>query len=208
MKKAVCIILAGLMAFSVFGQEDEKPLLYELEGSYGDGKPLILYELGSGYGIGINMAGSVPLEIRMTVPLSNWGYMLFGGVDFGKNIGGHGFIGATYFFINNSAMRLPVSLGFTISGNKKNFYLGLSSLVSYHYIFAKNVYAGINLEITYNFNDRYTVIDGNGDGMATNGVDGSGNPITTFPSPETKAANHWGSYVTIKPTICIGYELK
>jgi hypothetical protein len=187
--------MLGFMTFSVFGQGNEKPLS--------------MYELGSGYGFGINMSTMVPLELRMTIPLGNLGFTLAGGADFApNNIGGHGFIGVTYFAINANKMRLPLSFGLSVSGIKHNVYFGISGLVSYHYIFSNNLYIGANVEINYNFGNRYNEIVGNGDGTAKNGVDGSGNTITVFPSPKTDTNNHWGSYVNIKPSICIGYQLK
>jgi hypothetical protein len=186
--------MLGLAAFSVFGQETERPI--------------VMYEAGSGYNIGINMDGAIPLEIRMTIPFDDFGFILAGGVDFAENNGGHGFIGGTYFIFNNDKVRLPISLGFSISGNQRDSYLGISGLVSYHYVLAKDIYIGFNVEINYNFNHRYTDIIGNGEGMATNGVDGWGNPITTFPSPKAEVVDHWGNYINIRPTICIGYQLK
>jgi hypothetical protein len=64
------------------------------------------------------------------------------------------------------------------------------------------------MEINYNFNDRYTEIVSAGDDMLKNGVDGQGNTITVFPSPKTELTNHWGSYVNIRPTISIGFNIK
>jgi hypothetical protein len=188
------ILLLLFLAFSAFGQENEKPT--------------VMWELGSGYGFGINMDSLAPLEIRMTIPFKNFGVIIAGGVDFANNIGGHGFIGGTYFIINNGKMRVPASFGFNVSGNKRNIYLGVGGLVSYHYILTNNIYMGINVEMDYNFNNRYTEIITNGSGITTNSVDGSGNPITAFSSPDTEITNHYGSYINIKPSICIGIQFK
>lgn len=194
MKKARFIILISFLAFYSFGQETEKPIF--------------MYELGSGYGFGINMNGTVPLEIRIIYPLKEFFFTLSGGVDFAEKIGGHGFLGVGYFIINTDKMRVPVSLGFTISRNNSHLYLGAAGMISWHYVFSDKFYLGLNLEAVYNFNDRHTSITGNGKELGTNGVDGSGNPITRFPAPKTGMLNHWGSYINIKPTISIGYQIK
>jgi hypothetical protein len=132
-KKFVYVIILGLAAFCAFGQGDEKPL--------------VMYELGSGYSVGINTNNSVPLEFKMIIPFGNFGFMLSGGADFAESSGGHGFIGATYFVINNDKTRIPVSLGFSISGNEKHSYIGFSGLVSYQYILTNNIYIGFNMEM-------------------------------------------------------------
>jgi hypothetical protein len=194
MKKISVIILIVLVSCYAFGQESEKPI--------------VMYEIGSGYGFGINMNSAVPLELRITYPWENFLFTLSGGVDFADKIGGHAFLGAGYFIINTDNMRLPFSLGLNLSGNNNHLYLGIAGMISYHYVITDNFYVGINLEATYNINDNYSDITANGKGFGTNGIDGSGNPITTFPSPETTRLNHWGTYINIKPTISIGYQLK
>jgi len=189
MKKTICLITLSLVVCSLFGQGNETPFA--------------MYEIGSGYSIGINRDNSVPLEIRMVIPFGNFGIMVSGGADFVKENGGHAFLGVSYFVFNTKSMRVPVSLGFGISGNQKHFYMGFSGMASYHYMFTKNIYAAFTVEVNYSFNDRYNDIVGNGAGSPANGVV---YPITILPAPKTEETNHFGSYVYIKPTICIGYQ--
>jgi hypothetical protein len=194
-KKFVISLLVGFMVSSVFGQETERPVVF--------------YEFGIGYNIGINMDGSVPVDIKMTIPFSDFGFTLAGGAHIAENTGGHIFAGLSYFIINNEQIRLPVSLGFEMHGNNRSTYLGITGMVSYHYVLTKDFYIGFNAEINYYFNNRYSDL-GNGKGSSVNSVDYSKVPpvpVTTFPSPETEIRDHWGSFVTIKPTICIGIQL-
>jgi hypothetical protein len=137
MKKYVYGMILGFVVWYAYGQEHEVPL--------------VMYELGSGYGIGINMAGTVPLEIKMIIPIGKFGFMLSGGADFAKDNGGHGVIGISYFIINNESMRIPLNFGLSISGNRRDFYVGFSGVVSYQYVLTKNIYLGCNILVSRKF---------------------------------------------------------
>jgi hypothetical protein len=175
--------------------------------------PSVLFEINTGYSLGIDLPGAVPLEAKLVYPFNWFGFTIEGGALFFDDIGYHLLLGPTFFVINNVKMRLPITLGFNITGtNKNNSYYGIGGIASFNYVITKNMYFGINLEINYNFNNPYEEIAGYRD--AAIGVDEEGNkiyplgpgnqPIKFMPMMETK--DHFGNYIHIKPTIGIGMQ--
>ena len=139
MKSKLIIFFLLIFAVNAYTQEYETPYF--------------MVELNSGYAIGVDFPNAIPVEIKFTTyTYKNFGFTAQAGVLLEDDISFHSYFGPVFFIINNSKMRLPVSLGldvFLLNGNES--YLGLGAAVSYQYVIFKNLYIGINVSVSYNF---------------------------------------------------------
>jgi hypothetical protein len=200
MKHTLFIILALIFIGSGFSQENKTSDF--------------LVELNSGYSIGINLPSAMPIELKLVYPFSRFGFTVEGGTFllFEESPGYHIFFGPTFFVINNQKIRIPISLGVDITGYKNNLYLGAGGIVSFNYSLSKYLYAGINIEVNYDFISPYDKIIGYKDaaiGVDEGGnkiypIDSKGNPIKTTPITEKKY--HFDNNIYLKPTIAIGMQ--
>jgi hypothetical protein len=199
MKKFISIILFLLLIGSAFGSEDEMPS--------------VLVELNTGYAFGIELPNSMPIELKLVYPFRRFGCTLEAGTIFSNDVQAiHIFIGPTFFAINNSQIRVPISLGLDVLTNTNSSYFGVGGIVAFNYSIMKNIFIGINVEISYDFNHSYEETVGYRDaaiGVDENGnkiypLGSGGNPIYYTPIMENK--NHIGNNIYIKPTIGIGIQ--
>jgi hypothetical protein len=204
MKKVILLLLvvAGL-AFNLSAAVEE-PHIYMLE------------EITAGYGFGINMANQVPIDIGLTFPILNqFGFTTKFGMGIpmnGAKCFYHVFVGPTIFAINEENMRLPISLGIDLLGNNENIYMGFTGIVAFHYAVTKNIYIGISAEINYYINNKYFELiyyKDNATHLTSSGdyaypLNQYGEPI--YQTPVYKITDHIGSYVNIKPALCIGLQ--
>jgi len=147
MKKYILLILFAVCVTNAFSRDFIE-------------EPAYLLELETGYAFGINLQNSVPIEIKMVYPIFRFGFTLESGILLGENIGFHFFLGPTFFIINNTRMRVPLSIGLDLCTINNNLYYGLGGIISYHYVLHKNIYVGVNFSINYNINNPYEEIVG------------------------------------------------
>jgi len=155
--------------------------------------PYFMAELNSGYALGFDFPNAIPVEIKFTTyTYKNFGFTAQAGVLTGDNISFHTFFGPAFFIINNSKMRLPVSIGidlFLKDGNES--YLGFGGIISYQYVITKNIYIGINVSASCNFIGTENKITG---------VNSNGSPVI-----ESNIIFKNNFY--IKPSIGIGFQI-
>jgi len=203
MKKYILLVLLALCATNVFPQDFEEPAF--------------LAELTTGYAFGINLQESVPVEIKLVYPIFRFGLTLESGVLLGENNGFHFFLGPTFFVINNSKVRVPLSIGLDLCTINENLYYGIGGIISFNYVLHKNIYAGANLSINYNFNNPYEEVVRIETKDAAIGIDPEtgnkiypmdkeGKPILETRTPIKENRNHFGNYIYIKPSISIGFQ--
>lgn len=200
MKKIILIIFFFALVGSAFGLENETPH--------------VLVEVNAGYAFGIELPNSAPIELKLVYPFALFGYTIEVGALLSDAVQAmHIFLGPTFFIINNSRIRAPISLGFDFLRNNKNrSYFGIGGIVSFHYSMTKNIFYGINIEINYDFNNPYEETVGYKDaaiGMDENGnkiypIGPKGDPIYYTPVMENK--NHIGDNFYIKLMIGIGMQ--
>lgn len=200
MKRTFLGLLLIFGSVAVFGLDNETPS--------------VLIEANSGYAIGVNLPNAVPVELKLVYPFSRFGFTVELGPLFlhEKAVGYHTFFGPTLFMINNSKIRVSLSLGPDMMGNKTKSYYGIGGLVSFNYSLTKNVYIGVNFEANYDFLTQEEEITGYEDaaiGVDENGnkvypIDNHGNPVKL--TPVTKNKNVIGNNIYIKPTIGIGWQ--
>jgi len=168
--------------------------------------PAFMVELDAGYAFGINVNSAVNFEVKLLYTYQRFGFVVEAGALISDNTVFHLFLGPAFFFINNEKWRVPVAVGFDLSGGKTLFY-GMGGLVAVHYSITKNIYTGINLGVTYAFDNRYDELTGyrKGTYFYTDPDTGFVKEGTTdIPVFETKS--HFGSYVSITPSIVIGFQ--
>jgi hypothetical protein len=104
--------------------------------------PSILIELNTGYSIGIHLSNSVPIELKLVYPFKLFGITLEVGSLLSNNIQAyHIFLGPTFFAINNQKIRIPISLGLDILGNRnKEIYFGIGGIGAFNYSLTKTIY--------------------------------------------------------------------
>jgi len=202
MKKIILIVLFIICINNLFSQES--------------GKPGILIELNTGYAIGINLPNAVPVKIKLVYPFMHFGLTFEGGILFDEDNGSQLFFGPAFFIINNPRIRVPISLGLDLCTINKSNYYGIGGIISFNYVFKKNMYFGANLSINYYLNNLYeevtgyrdaaigVVIGDDGNQYILYPMDNNGNPIKIRPIMEKK--NHFGNYIHIKPTVSIGFQ--
>jgi hypothetical protein len=200
MKKIILTIFFFALSGFTFGLEKEMPN--------------VLIELNTGYAVGIELPNSVPIELKLVYPFTLFGFTLETGALLSDAVQSmHIFLGPTFFIINNSRIRVPISLGIDlVADNKNNSYFGIGGIVSFNYSITKNMFCGINIEINYDFSNPYEEIVGYKD--ATIGVDENGNKIypvgpggdPIYYTPVMENKNHIGNNFYIKPTIGIGIQ--
>ncbi|MCL2181021.1 MAG: hypothetical protein FWB83_07825 [Treponema sp.] len=199
MKKFIIFSLFLIISHTAFSQNDTQPVF--------------IIEANAGYSIGINTDSAIQFDVKFIYPYHRFGIILeVGGFFIPDNITFHCFLGPMYKIIDNNKWRLPVALGLEFYQGKTLFY-GIGGIISAHYLFSKHFYVGLNIGITYAFNNVYEEITGYRD--ASIGVDGSGNkvypigpggaPILQTPIRERK--DHYGNYFFIKPSFLIGVQL-
>lgn len=198
MKKSIFLFLFFIIACAVFAQENNLPVF--------------MVEFNTGYAAGINLDNAIHLDAKITYPFQKFGFVLEAGSLFTPDKPSfHFFLGPMYFFINDKNWRVPLAIGFDLV-NGETLYLGLGSIISVHRRLTKHIYTGLNLRITYAFNNEYEEVTGykdaaigvdkNGDKIYPIGSDGT--PVLLSPIRERKS--HWGSYVYVKPSILIGLQ--
>ncbi|MDR3342539.1 MAG: hypothetical protein LBT14_07095 [Treponema sp.] len=163
MRKIIIMVSLFTLSNTLFGLDNETPS--------------VLIELNTGYAIGIELPHSVPIEFKLVYPFTLFGFTLEVGTELSKDEGSafHILFGPTVFVINNSKMRIPITIGLDLLANKNNTYLGLGGIIGYNYSITKNIYLAINIEINYDFNNLYEETVGYKD--AAIGVDEYGNKI-------------------------------
>ena len=186
------IIFFFIITFSIFSQEDNLPV--------------IMAEFNTGYAVGINTDSGVELGVKLMYPFLKSGVLFeLGGIFTPDKPTFHFFIGPMFFIYINDAWRVPVTFGFVLL-NGKTLYYGVGGIVSVHRKLTKNIYAGLNIGITYAFNNVYDEITG----YKTEKViadDGTGNAIYIDREvPIIERLDHWGSYIYIRPSLSIGLQ--
>jgi hypothetical protein len=174
--------------------------------SFSEDLPTFMIEVGNGYNVGVNLENAYQLDARLYYPIFRFGVVLEAGGIIQENSLFHFFIAPMYLIINTSKWRVPVAVGFDLMGGKNNIYYGIGAMAAVHYSFTKNFYAGLNLGVSYAFDNRYEEITGYKTEKITVD-DGTGNAIfvdRTVPILETKS--HFDSYIYFKPSVVIGLQ--
>jgi len=187
-KKSIFIVVFIIISHTGFSQSNELPAF--------------LIEANAGYAIGFTLDNTVPINLKLTyLLLGKYGLMLEAGCLLTSDqIYFNGFIGPVVFFYINEKWRVPVSIGLAvIDGN--TFYYGIGSTASIHYIFNKHFFMGINLGVTYAFNNVYEELTGYKTITTTYN---EGTFTQTVPVYEKK--NHLGNYIYLKPLLLIGLQ--
>jgi hypothetical protein len=190
MKKLIFLILFLIVSYTSFSHEDIT----------------FMTEINTGYAVGINLDNSVFLDARLSYLYKMVGFTVeFGSLFTPDKFSFHTFLGPMISIVNNEKWRVPLTIGFDLFYGKTLYY-GIGSSFSLHYKLTKNFYVGINLGITYAFNNVYDEITGYKTNKEVDD-DGTGNAIFVERTvPIIESINHYGSYIYIKPSILIGFQ--
>ena len=167
--------------------------------------PVFMAEANTGYAIGVNAASSMQFDIRLIYPLNKFGFIAEAGSTISDINSTHLFIGPAFFFINNAQWNMPLALGFEYYHGETLFY-GIGASLSVRRNLTNNFYAGLNLGITYAFNNVYDELTGYRTSREVVD-DGTSNAVfinRTVPIFEKK--DHYGSYLYFKPSLLIGLQ--
>ena len=192
MKKIVILIIFTITSFTVFSQSNN--LLS------------FMIETNVGYAIGINLDNAVLVDAKIMYPVERFGVALEAGSIFTPDEASFRFfIGPMLFLINNENWRVPIVLGFDLF-HGETLYYGIGGFVSVHRRLTKHIYAGINLGITYAWNNVYDVLTGY-ETKKEVVDDGTGNAVFVDRQvPVFESKNHRGNYIYIRPSIAIGLQ--
>lgn len=187
MKKALFLILFLSISCIAFSQE------YKF--------PAFMVEANTGYAIGINLNSAMQVDLKLTYLFNRFGFIVeAGSILTPDKASVHIFLGPMMVFMINEKWRVPVAFGFDMFyGN--TFYYGIGAIASAHYILTKTMYAGLNLGITYAFNNIYDEFIGY---RTITNVYNEGTFTQTVPVYETK--DHYGSYVYLKLSAVFGFQ--
>ena len=166
-------------------------------------------EVNAGYSIGINLDSAIEINIKAIYPLQTFqkfGLILeAGGLLTPDEFTFHLFAAPYYTIINNENWRVPIALGFELY-HGKSLYYGIGGNISLHRRLTKNIYVGVNLGLTYAFDNIYNEFIGY-DIKKEIIDDGTGNAMfADRPVPVYERKNHYGSYIYIKPSLTIGFQ--
>lgn len=193
MKKTAFFIIFAFIALNAFSQSDELPVF--------------MFEVNSGYAVGVDLENAVQIDAKIISRFRNVGFLLEAGtLRTPDEPSVHIFLGPLVFFINDEKWRIPLALGFDLF-HGETLYYGIGGIVSAHRTLSNNIYTGINLGITYAFNNVYNELTGYSKRKELTD-DGSGNAVyieRTVPVFEKK--DHFGRYIYIRPSIIIGIQL-
>jgi hypothetical protein len=195
MKNIIFLIIFTITSYFAFSQND---------------LPGFLVEANTGYAFGINLDNVLSVDLKLLYPINSSGINTEIGILHANSVEDlrlRFFIGPMFFFHNSSQWRSLITMGFHVSANiasiDKSFYLGLGSSVSLHRQLTRNIYAGLNLGITYVFNIIYEEIIGYNTSVITNTNTGL---TSEYTYPEKKYKNHFGNNFYIKPSLLIGFQ--
>jgi hypothetical protein len=189
MKRIVILFLCFLVPFIAFTQNDDLPVF--------------MTEINSGYAAGINLDNLIFLDVKIIYPYEKFGFVIEAGSMFTPDSSTiHVFLGPMMFLLNNSKWRVPLALGLDYF-HGDTLYYGLGGIISLHHRLTNYFYAGLNLAITYAFNNVYDELTGYRTIVTT--FDDGTTKTQTVPVIERK--DHYGSYIYFKPSILVGIQL-
>jgi hypothetical protein len=194
MKKKAFLFLFLVISVTVFSQSHDLTAF--------------MVEATTGYALGINVDSAMQLSIKIMYPFERFGVALEAGTILTPDKASfHVFLGPMMFFINNENWRIPLAIGFDLFDGETLYY-GIGGFISIHRKLTNHFYAGVNLGITYAFNNVYDELTGHRtERVVTEYPAGSGNAVfmdREIPIFERK--NHWGSYIYLKPSLLIGFQ--
>ena len=169
--------------------------------------PNFIIEVSNAYAVGINLNNAYQLNARLYYPFGRFGLVLeAGNIFIQDNNLFNFFIAPVFFIIDTEKWRMPVAVGFDLMRGQNNFYYGIGGMVAAHYSFAKNFYVGVDLGITYAFDNKYDELTGHRTEAYTY-VDNNGQPqLGTRDVPIFENKSHFGNYIYFKPSITIGFQ--
>jgi hypothetical protein len=187
MKKLIFLFLFSIVSYTSFSQSNDLPAF--------------LVEANVGYAVGINLDSAVKIDIKVMYTFTKFGFALeAGSLLTPDKYSFHVFAGPMMFFINNEKLRVPLAIGFDLFQGKTLYY-AIGTCLSLHYRLTKYIYAGINLGITYAFNNVYDEIVGEKENKIVY-LEGTFTQLI----PIIESRSHYGSYIYIKPSISIGFQ--
>jgi len=187
MKKIVFVVLLSI--FSVFAFSQESDFI------------TFMFEASPGYAVGINMESALFINGRIIYPIDRFGLVLEAGSLFTPEEASFNlFMGPMMFLFNNGTWRVPLALGLNIF-NGETLYYGIGVIASVHYIFTRYFYIGLNIGITYAFNNVYDELTGY---RTVTTVFNEGTFTQTLPVYESR--DHWGNYIYFRPSLVIGLQ--
>jgi hypothetical protein len=187
MKKILFLFLFSIISHVIFSQNNDLPAF--------------MFEANTGYAVGVNLDSAMNIDAKLMYSFQKFGLILEGGsLLTPEKASLHLYIAPTIFLINNEKWRVPIALGFDLIDGKTQYY-GIGGILSAHRSLAKNIYAGVNLGLTYAFDNRYDEYIGD----ETKTVRYNEGTLTqTVPVYQSKS--HYGSYIYIKPSLSIGIQ--
>jgi len=173
---------------------------------FAENLPAFMVETNVGYAVGVNLNNAMQIDTRLYYSFERFGFAIEAGSLFTTDYSVfHLFLGPMYYFINNEKWRLPIILGFDFMKNETD-YLGAGAVIALHYRFTKYFYTGVNLGITYAFDNIYDEITGYKTEAYTY-IDGSGNPqLGKRNVPVMESKHHYGNNFYFKPSLVIGLQ--
>jgi len=146
--------------------------------------PVIMCELNSGYSIGINTDSGMQIDVKGMFLYDRFGVTLEAGSQLTPDKASfHLFLGPGIVVLNTGNWRMPVSIGMELFHGKTMHY-GIGAIVSVHYVITDLLYAGLNLGLTYAFN----------------------NVTEQQKGPAVERTDNWGSYLYIRPSLVFGIQ--
>jgi len=186
MKKIILLFLFFIISYTAFSQSDELPAF--------------MIEINAGYAIGINLNNTIPVNVKLIYSYERFGFVAEAGGLFSDSSFFHLFLGPMIYVINIPKWRIPIALGFDIF-HGESLYYGIGSIFSAHYRLTNNLYVGLNIGITYAFNNVYEEF------VEYRTITTIYNETTlTQTVPVYESKNHFGSSIYIKPSLSIGMQ--
>jgi hypothetical protein len=172
-------------------------------------EPAILIDPFIGYSFG-SIAQVPTIDVRLSYPYKIFGLSIEAGTGIGET-DFHFFLGPMVH-ADFDKIRLLGSVGLALI-SASSFYTGLGGFFEMNYIFAKNFFVSVGVELNYSFYKNQQEVTGYEAVVPIGFVDDETGTITPVypPGPRTKPKiENVGSYSNnflIKPQISIGFQL-
>ena len=192
MKAFLFLILFSFTSFAVFPQSNNLPAF--------------LVEANAGYAFGVNLDSAMQIDAKLMYTFQRFGFAVEAGSIFTPDkTSFHVFLGPMVFLINTENWRVPLALGFDLY-HGETLYYGVGGFASVHRRLFNHFYIGLNLGVTYAFNNVYDELTGY-ETKKEVVDDGTGNAIFVDRTiPVFKSKNHYGDYFYFRPSLVIGLQ--
>jgi len=170
--------------------------------AFSDDLPTFMVETNAGYAIGVNLDNAMQTDAKLYYSFKRFGFAAeAGALTSTDNSAFHMFLGPMFYFINTDKWRVPLVVGFDLITQDTTFF-GVGATVSLHRRLSNFFYTGLNLGISYAFDNPYEEITGYKT-TVTKFDDGTTKSQT---APVLENKSHPGTYMYFKPSLVVGLQ--